>query len=326
MKISRILRASHRLLLPALLMLTMLCVSCASPRRSADDGDVFLFATFQNQDEKFLRFAASTDGYHWTNVPGIFLTANIGHDKKLRDPSIVRGPDGTFHLVWTVAWRGDQGFGYASSRDLIHWSEQKFIPVMTHEPATTNVWAPELFYDDGTRQFLIAWASTIPGRFPDHLEKSDNNHRLYFTTTRDFQNFAPAKLFFEPGFSVIDGFILRDNGRYVLLNKDNSRPFLNLRVAFADSPLGPWRDESEPFTPKFTEGPCALKLGDDWLIYFDAYRGKYYGAVRTRDFKSFTDVTSEISFPPGHKHGTAFQVPREIFNGLLQAGQAEPQP
>jgi hypothetical protein len=105
----------------------------------------------------------------------------------------------------------------------------------------------------------------------------------------------------------------------VLLNKDNSRPNLNLRVAFSGSPLGPWKDESQPFTQKFTEGPCALKIGDDWLIYFDAYREKIYGAQKTRDFRTFIDVTGEVSFPLDHKHGTAFRVPREILNGLLTA-------
>src|SRR5262249_39142064 len=160
----------------------------------------------------------------------------------------------------------------------------------------------------------VVWASTIPGRFPDKLEAHTNNHRLYFTTTRDFKTFAPTKLFLDPGFSVIDGFILEDGGRYVLVCKDNSRPNLNLRVAFAKSPLGPWENMSEPFTQKFTEGPCALKIGDDWLIYFDAYREKVYGAAKTRDFKTFADITKEVSFPEEHKHATALVVPREILD------------
>jgi hypothetical protein len=312
------LRHLSKVFLPAVL-LAGLCVSCASKWPLMRDDQVFLFTSFHNADQKYLRFLYSYDGYHWTNVPGTFLEANVGAGKRFRDPSIGRGPDGLSHLVWTVDWSGDPGFGHASSRDLIHWSEQKFIPVMTNEPATVNVWAPELFYDGRAGQYLIVWASTIPGRFPDYLEKPDNNHRLYFTTTRDFINFAPAKLFFDPGFSVIDGFILSDRGRYVLLHKDNSRPNLNLRVAFSSSPDGPWRDESEPFTPKFTEGPCALKLGNDWLIYFDAYRNQAYGAVKTRDFKEFTDASKAVSFPAGHKHGTALVVSREILEGLLNA-------
>jgi hypothetical protein len=299
-----------------LLGLTLLvCASCASSPPAAKPDSVFLFTSFRDADQKFLRFLYSFDGWHWTNVPGTFLEANVGMSKQFRDPSLLRGPDGMFHLVWTAGWHDGQGFGYAESKDLIHWSPQQLVPVMTNEPATVNVWAPELFYDDG--QFIIVWASTIPGRFPDKLEKHDNNHRLYFTTTSDFQNFTPAKLFFDPGFSVIDPFILKDGEGYVLVCKDNSRPNLNLRAAFGKTPLGPWGNVSEPFTQKFTEGPCALKIGGDWLIYFDAYREKIYGAVKTRDFKTFTDITKEVSFPEGHKHGTAIRVSREILDGLL---------
>jgi hypothetical protein len=289
----------------------------ASFAGSATNDSVYLFTSFRDADQKFLRFLYSYDGYHWTNVPGTFLEANVGVSKQFRDPSVLRGPDGIFHLVWTAGWHGDQGFGCASSSDLIHWSPQQFVPVMTHEPTTVNVWAPELFYDNG--RFIIVWASTIPGRFPDNLEKHDNNHRLYFTTTQDFQNFAPAKLFCDPGFSVIDPFLLKDDGGYVLVCKDNSRPALNLRVAFGKSALGPWENVSVPFTQKFTEGPCALKISGDWLIYFDAYRQKIYGAVKTHDFKTFADVTAAVSFPEGHKHGTALKVPREILDGLLKS-------
>jgi hypothetical protein len=93
---------------------------------------------------------------------------------------------------------------------------------------------------------------------------------------------------------------------------------MNLRVAFADSPVGPWRDVSQPFTPQFTEGPTVLKLGDDFLIYFDAYRQGAYGAIKTLDFKSFTDITRQVSFPAGHKHGSVLQIPRTTLDHLLE--------
>ena len=324
------------ILLPGLL-------GCASePARNAgrEHGfTAYLFSTFKEPEQDGLRFAYSFDGYHWTNLPGVFLQPAVG-GKIMRDPSVLRGPDGVYHVVWTSAWHGDLGFGYARSRDLVHWSDQKFIPVMTNEPATVNVWAPELFYDDGAwrsrraegvqkekddRQtlppdcFIICWASTIPGRFPDHLETPTNNHRMYFTTTRDFETFAPTKLFLDPDFSVIDCEILKDDSRYVLLFKDNTRPQRNLRVAFARTPFGPWTDISAPFTEQFTEGPTALKLGDDWIVYYEAYQAKHYGAAKTRDFRTFTDVTKEMTFPEGLKHGTVLRVPRVDLNELLRA-------
>ncbi|HEU5125535.1 MAG TPA: glycoside hydrolase family 43 protein [Verrucomicrobiae bacterium] len=307
------------------LCLSVFCLAVAgcsfAPGGTATEksrGDsAYLFSTFHEPGKDGLRFACSFDGYHWQAIPGTFLKPEVG-SKIMRDPSIVRGPDGTFHLVWTSAWRGDPGFGYASSKDLIHWSEQKFVEVMKDEPTAVNVWAPELFYDDAEKRFIITWASTIPGRFPDYLETPTNNHRMYFVTTKDFKTFSPTRLFLDPDFSVIDCQMVKDGNRHVLLLKDNSRPQRNLRVAFGETPLGPWRNISLPFTQKFTEGPSALKIGKDWLIYFDAYQENIYGAVRTRDFKSFTDITKEVSFPEGHKHGTAFRVPRTILDALLQ--------
>ena len=290
---------------------------------ASDQETVYLFTSFRENGQDGLRLLYSLDAYHWTNIPGVFLKPNVGDAKLMRDPSLVCDRDGMHHLVWTTAWRGDQGFGYACSKDLTHWSEQRFIPVMAQEPTTVNVWAPEVFDHGSGGEFIICWASTIPGRFPDYLEAPTNNHRMYFTTTRDFKSFAPAKLFLDPGFSVIDCAILEAQEQYVLLLKDNSRPQRNLRVAFGDSPLGPWRDISQPFTSRFTEGPTAIKVGDDWIIYYDAYQAKTYGAAKTRDFKTFTDISQEVIFPEGHKHGTVFKANRMRLTKLLKAGNAQ---
>ena len=128
---------------------------------------------------------------------------------------------------------------------------------------------------------------------------------MYFTTTRDFKSFTPTKLFLDPDFSVIDCQILKLSEpltlspEYVLLLKDNTRPQRNIRVALGDTPLGPWHDISTNLTANFTEGPCGLKVGEDWLIYYESYQDHHYSAMKTHDFKSFTDVTSEMTFPPG---------------------------
>jgi alpha-L-fucosidase len=300
--------------------LTMSPIAHAEEAQPDPSESVYLFTSFRENGEDGLRFLWSEDGYQWTEVPGKFLKPRVGPSGLMRDPSLARGPDGTYHLVWTTGWKGDQGFGYAHSKDLVHWSEQRFVPVMEHEPTTVNVWAPELYYDEPNDRFIICWASTIPGRFPDHDEPHDNNQRMYYTTTRDFKTFTPAKLFLDPDFSVIDCVIVRNGERYVLVLKENTRPMRALRVAFGDSPLGPWRDISEPFTDNFTEGPTVLKIGDDWLIYYDAYRAGTYGAAKTRDFKSFADVSDQVTFPKGHKHGTALQVPRKDLDYLLKVG------
>ena len=303
-----------------LLTITVLLLSMGAQAK-----DIYVSTSFHEPANEGLRFIYSYDGLRWDSIQGVFLRPEVGTQKVMRDPSVVQGPDGTFHLVWTSSWRGDRGFGYSSSKDLIHWTPQRFIPTGM-DTTTVNTWAPELFYDDVKRQFLIVWASCVPGRFPDYQEDAKNNHRLYYMTTRDFRRFSEAKLFYDPGFSVIDATIVKQSARlspltthpYVMVLKDNSRPMRNLKVAFADSPYGPWSEASEPFTWNFTEGPSTARVGDWWYIYYDSYQHGIYGAHRTKDFKTFQDQTGAVSFPVGHKHGTVFMASEELVDGLIK--------
>jgi hypothetical protein len=286
---------------------------------SSCNNKMYLFTSFHEPADAGLRMLYSKDGYAWENIDTVLLKPMIGNQKVMRDPSIVQGPDGIFHLVWTTSWKGDKGFGYASSPDLIHWSGERMIPVMEHEPSTVNVWAPELFYDDEGKQFIMIWASCIPGRFEKGMEEDSNNHRMYVTTTKDFKTFGPTKLFLDPGFSVIDAVIVkRTSFDYVLVLKDNTRPERNIKVAFADNPLGPYKNVSKPFSDNFTEGPSVVKVKDKWLIYYDSYRKKIYEASSTKDFISFENITNKISIPEGHKHGTIFQVKKPVLKKLLK--------
>src|SRR5690606_8794609 len=122
--------------------------------------------------------------------------------KLMRDPCIIRGGDGLFHMVWTVSWN-DKGIGYANSKDLINWSEQQFLPVMQHEKLTRNTWAPEITYDPKSKIYMIYWASTIPGKFLETASKKESgyNHRMYYVTTKDFKKFSDTKLLYDPGFN-----------------------------------------------------------------------------------------------------------------------------
>ena len=294
---------------------------------SAQSGSVYFSTSFHEPATDGLRFIYSYDGWTWQQIDGIWLRPEVGQQRVMRDPSIIRTPDGMFHLVWTSSWRGDRGFGYACSKDLVHWSEQRFIEVMT-DTTTVNVWAPELFWDDVKQQAVIIWASCIPGKFPDGQEDHKNNHRLYYTTTKDFKKFTPTKLMIDPGFSCIDATLVkRAKNDYVMVLKDNTRPERDIKVAYAKSPYGPWSKASEPFTGKMMEGPTTVKvtrkidkaIENGWLIYYDRYRLYDFGAHYTKDFVTFEDVSDQTTVPTLHKHGTIFEADETILQGLLNA-------
>jgi sucrose-6-phosphate hydrolase SacC (GH32 family) len=281
--------------------------------------DVYMFSSFNEPATDGLKYLYSKDGYNWTALNQVYLKPEIGTQKIMRDPSMIRDKHGVYHLVWTIAWKGDKGIGYASSKDLINWENKKRIPVMEHEATTVNVWAPELFYDDVADRFVIIWASTIPHRYEKGVEAEDNNHRMYYTTTKDFETFTETKLFCDPGFSIIDAVIVKkDKDDYVLVLKDNTRPNRNLKVAFANNPLGPYENVSKEYTGYLTEGPSVVKVGKEWLIYFDSYGSKKYEAVSTSDFKTFKNINDKISVPEGHKHGTIFKASHKHLKNLLQ--------
>ena len=288
-----------------------------------DLDNAYLFSYFVGNGEDGLHLASSRNGYKWEalNDGKSFLTPTVGESKLMRDPCLLRGPDGTFHMVWTTAWQG-KTIGYASSKDLINWTPQQAIPVMAHEPTVLNCWAPEIVWDAKRGEFLIFWASTIPGKFTETAGTGDDkyNHRIYSTTTKDFKTYTPTKLFYDPGFNVIDATILSANRRFYLIVKDETRnpAKKHLRIASSDDIAGPFTAAGEPFTRDWVEGPSALRVGEEFLVYFDAYRDRRYEAMRSKDLKTWEDVTSKISFPKGVKHGTAIAVSKVILDGLMK--------
>ena len=305
--------------------------------RIAREGDAMLFSYFTRNGEDGLHLAYSEDGTTWKPINGgrSLLTpavtgSGIGWQEwdtrgaLMRDPSILRAPDGTFYMAWTISWT-DRGIGVARSKDLIHWSEQRRVGVMDHEPNALNAWAPDLFWDDATKEFVIVWSTSIPGRFPatdslaEQTSRGRADHRLYYTTTTDFEHFAPGKLLYDGGYPTIDGTIAKVGTRYVLVMKDETffPERRNLRVASADKATGPYGPASPAFTDLHTEGPSILRTGGWWYVYYDEYTRGHYGAVRTRNFVTFEAYRDSLRTPRGIRHGSAFLAPSGVLRGLL---------
>ena len=281
----------------------------------------YVFTYFKGNSEDGLHLAYSDDGYKWTALKNdtSFLTPEVGKDKLMRDPCVIKGGDGLYHMVWTVSWT-DKGIGYASSADLIHWSKQEFIPVMAQEKNTRNTWAPEITFDEKQNQYMIYWASTIDGKFTETQsdEEKGYNHRIYYTTTKDFKKFSRTQLLYEPGFNVIDATIVKQEKGFVMYLKDETRNPVqkNIKTAYSDHLTGPYTKAGKPITGDYwAEGPTATSIDGKWVVYFDKYRDKKYGAVQ-ETVNGWKDISETISFPAGTRHGTVIKVPSELINSL----------
>lgn len=286
---------------------------------------IHLFAYFTGGGEGGLRLAASRDALRWSVIDGgaPLLVPALGEHRLMRDPHLSRGPDGVFHLLWTTGWN-DPFIGHASSADLVNWSAQRPLPVMppAEFPGVRNCWAPEAAYDENTGEWIIVWSSTVPGRFTDTADRCEDgyNHRLYAARTRDFLTLSPTTLFYDPGFPVIDGSLLRRDGRWHLFFKDETlRPERKtLHHVSAGSLAGPWTSPSPAIGPAWAEGPAALALGADTLLVYDMYRDGHYGGLISSDLATWSPA-ADFALPPGARHGSLLTVPRGSIAPALAA-------
>jgi hypothetical protein len=299
--------------------LLMLLFPVAVTAQSNDS--VYIFAYFKNNGQDGLHLAYSGDGFKWSALKNdsSFLRPTVAKDRLMRDPCIIRGADGLFHMVWTVSWN-DRGIGYASSKDLINWSEQQFVPVMMHEDSARNCWAPEVTYDAKKKQYMIYWATTIKGKYPaDPSVENGYNHRMYYVLTKDFKTFSKTKVLYDKGFNVIDATIVPDGKQFVLFLKDETRNPVqkNIKIATSKKLSKGYSNASAPITGNYwAEGPTTLRINGTWIVYFDKYRDHKYGAVQSTDLKNWTDVSDNLTMPKGIRHGTIFAVSRKQFELL----------
>ena len=285
-----------------------LCLAMVTCSARAD----YLFTSFRGNGDG-LHLAYSSDARHWTEVAGVRLAPEVG-SKLMRDPHIVRGPDGVFHMVWTSGW-GDKGIGYASSRDLVTWSQQKYLPLMEHESDCRTCWAPEAIYDPKTEQFVVMWSSDIPSASPTPDPKG-GFHRAYYVTTKDFTEFSKPQMLFDPGFNNIDTTMLKMGDKYRIVFKETDDQPAGIwgRIcgAEADSPTGPFKLLDKPIiADERVEGPAVVQVDGKTLLYVDYYANHRYGCRESTNWRRWRDVTGDCTIVDGQRHGSIIEVSLE---------------
>lgn len=64
-----------------------------------------------------------------------------------------------------------------------------------------------------------------------------------------------------------------------------------------------------------------LSIGADFVLYYDAYQTKHYGAFRSRALNIWEDVAAKLVLPDEGtpvriRHGTVIEVPAELVARL----------
>ena len=346
-------------------LLLALAALHAAESHAADSAEVgYVFASFTAGGQDGLHLLSSLDGKTWRSVKN-YASIYEPNSGIMRDPSICRGGDGNYHMVWTSEWFNDN-IGIAHSDDLIHWTPMENLYLWAdyrgqgdeesdgtrwakditqparHAAKVRNCWAPEIFYEDQTKEYVICWTTGIddPTVFPktwDARAWKRLNHRIYYVTTKDFKTYTPRKFFYAPADRVvIDAFVCKvAPGQYRLLVKDEKEQ--RLYVCASTKPFTTWanmpRDFWSPMSdqafvgrgigdfPFNAEGPCAIQVGSEWLVYCDYWSKGKNGLFSTTDFNTMKCITNELHFPTWVRHGTALKVPKAAVNLLSPPDQ-----
>jgi hypothetical protein len=260
-----------------------------------------------------LHYAFSRDGLHWYELNGneAVWSSPVG-GQIIRDPFMSKDKDGTYHLVHTMQstdpkHKGQQ-IGYASTKDLISFTDARALTVMGNVPGTVNCWAPEWNWDQAKGAYMVHWSST------QNSGKADNN-RIYKAYTKDWKTFTPAEKLFDPGYSIIDSNIVQHNGKSYMYFKDEANRPMRNRLAISDSLGGGYGNISKQLTPNVTEGAEILEMiGENkWYMYYDYWADGKYGIMESTDLVNWSQELprENMRFPYQRRHASFFPISEE---------------
>lgn len=306
--------------------------------------EAYLLVYFKDNTHS-LHFALSTDGYTFTAVNDgdpVVAGDTIASQKGVRDPHIVRGPDGAFYLAMTdlhiygqklgyrttqwerddakYDWGNNRGFVLMKSFDLVNWTDSNVLLTEAFPELKEMgcAWAPQTIYDPEAGKMMIYFT----------MRMGHGRTKLYYAYTDD--NFTklttlPQPLFEYPDseIQVLDADIIHlPDGRYCMMYVAQENPG-GIKMAFSNS-----INKGYVYNPQWVDlepGACEApnvwkRIGEDkWVLMVDSFslRPSNFGFCETTDFVNFKDIghfndglmkTTNFSSP---KHGAVIQITRK---------------
>lgn len=307
------------------------------------DGEQIMFAT-----------SNGNNALDWTGLTGGWpsLVSQLG-DQGLRDPHIVRSPDGdTFYMIATDLNWYDQG-GYAindtqyievfESNDLVNWTPQRHVKVAPDDAG--NAFAPESLWVDEIGAYAVFWAQSL---WNDPLNRTgQGNAQMWYNTTRDFQTFSEPKVWQNPApQSRIDTTAIKVGDDYYRVTKNEagnagSDIFSEKNTDFLDSDISAW-ELVAPALGRTTwqanagyEGPVIFEAnpGDtacpgQFYLWGDRYtNGGGYQAACEANIEAQTwqakTITMTNAGVPRPRHGTVLPITLREWNSIRGIANAD---
>lgn len=210
-------------------------------------------------------FALSQNANYWRDL---FNSAEVFDTKKytstggMRDAFVYRTQNGKFMLAGTdmtsrLGWTSNHKMTFMLSNDLVHWDKSISIDLETPEnlkalglsnaDQMTAAWAPQIIFDPVTEKYVLYYSVGFPDR-----------HRIYYSLiNEDLTGLTLPKVFYDPGFDVIDADIVWNDvdKQYMMIFKREGNRALSMATAEYIVPSG---DK--------TTGSCQWELVDGFGI------------------------------------------------------------
>ncbi len=304
----------------------------------------YLFAYFPANDNENIYYALSNDGYNFTpmnNGKRVVAADTVSIKKGLRDPHVLRAPDGWFYMVNTdmksaEGWASNRGMVLMKSRDLINWKHST-----VHFPDkykgknfanVTRVWAPETIWDanyvnkDGSKGRPLVYYSllTNDGTIP--------YDKVYFNyANEDFTDLeGDPTHFFDRGKSTIDMDIVYnpvDKLSHAFYKNEGDGGICKVQAQTLTSENGTkaptWYKRSGALqqTTEAVEGAGVFKLinQNSWVLMYDCYMNGHYQFTSSTDLENFKfvqDTKTSGAFTP--RHGTILPITAQETAALMK--------
>lgn len=309
-----------------------------------DDNRYGYLYCFMNSNKEITNYALGTKedlGKRFHVLLGggeIFNTAELARiEGGTRDAFILRGEKENQYLMATtdmcVANTGkwnNYGMDLLRSTDLIHWESTTFDfrqgkQIFSDPDATTGcydtdeeyarinrVWAPQMIWDKSKQAYLVYYSllSTNEG---------DSYDKIYYSyADPDFKTLTQPRIFFDPGFSVIDGDIVYNpyDGLYHMYYKREAANGSDRGVYEATSPslVGDvWTDithVTNEGTAQVEGSSTIRRINEDvYNLYYMRYsEGYVYKVCETDHVGLNTTSSTAVQGDGAFQHGSFMTV------------------
>jgi hypothetical protein len=273
----------------------------------------YLLSYFKDETHS-LYFATSRDGYSFTDVNSgepVLAGAAIAEQKGIRDPHLMRGPDGAFYLTLTdlhifaqreglrstewerpgeqYSWGNNRNMIFMKSYDLINWTHAR-VTIDKLFPAFANAgcsWAPETIYDPVAKKMMVYFTTRL-GNGPNFMVYS------YANAAFDTLTAKPEILFNypKPNVNTIDADITKVGDKYQMFYVAHDNPG-GLRWAQSDRINAGYSYDPRPVTSEkaASEAPHLWRRHgtNRYVLMYDVFgiKPNNMGFTETTDFKTF---------------------------------------